>query len=107
VLAVILLPDHLRRIVSVAVLAGITVAVLALPQPAAQVVFGAIPGLAALAATALVYRWAKARYQRRATRLTGFAPGGSSLIRPSLARPSAIRPREPSTLDASAVPNVS
>jgi hypothetical protein len=107
VLALILLPAPVRRVLGLAALAGITVAVLVLPQPVAQVVFGSIPGLAALTATALVYRWAKARYRRRANWPSGFAPAGSSLIRPSSARPSAIRPREPSTLDASAVPNVS
>src|SRR5262249_59013861 len=107
VLALILLPASVRRVLGRAALAGITVAVLALPQPTAQVVFGAIPGLAALAATASVYRWAKARYRRRATWPSGFAPAGSSLIPPSSPPPSAIRPREPSTHDAAAVPNVS
>jgi len=57
------------------------------PQPVAQALFAALPGLLAYFLLFLALRWAKSRYRRRVERSIGFARAGSSLIRPRMLRP--------------------
>ena len=73
---------------SLLVLAGTFVA----PQPVAQALFAASPGLLAYFLLLLILRWAKSRYRRRVARSIGFARSASSLVRPH-----AMRPPEPTS----------
>jgi hypothetical protein len=99
------LPSPLRWPLGVLAVAAVTVGVIVSPQPFAQALFGALPGLAAFAVTTLGFRWARVRYRRKANRVPEFARPGSALVRPSAARPSSVRPREATTLESAPVPN--
>jgi hypothetical protein len=88
-LVLVFAPARVRAILCVAGIILALAIAFALPQPLAQTVAAASPGLAFLAVAALIWRLARRRYSRRAARLPAFARPGSSL-----ARPSALRPRD-------------
>ena len=87
-----------RRVRTVAALLWcvvVAVTVQAASQPVSQALVAAVPGALALLLTVILYRLARGRHRRRLSRLPGFARSDSSLVRPS-----AVRPRDTTTIDA-------